>query len=64
MRAEFELSKEDHQYLLDACKPVPYMIIGGREPASPQENANSAWRYLGKKLGFDYLTVEPVSGEE
>jgi len=27
--------------------------------SSPQENANAAWRELGKRMGFDYLTVEP-----
>jgi len=48
--------------ILDACKPVPYLVIGGHEPRSPQENANDAWKALGDELGFDYMTVEPASG--
>jgi len=63
MRKEFELSDEDYAYLIAACQPVPYMIIGGVEPASPQENANTAWRRIGSQKGFNGMTVEPVSGK-
>jgi len=58
-RKAFEMSQEDLDKILDACNPVPYMVIGGYEPKSPQENANIAWEALGQKMGFDYLTVEP-----
>jgi len=63
LRKEFELSEKDHEFLLDACKPVPYMVIGGHLPSSPQENANRAWECLGNKLGFKHLTVKPVPGK-
>jgi predicted TIM-barrel fold metal-dependent hydrolase len=56
---EYELTDEELEELLDACKPVPYLIIGGVEPRSPQENANAAWRRLGEKRGFKFMTVIP-----
>lgn len=59
MKTEYEMSEADLKELLEACKPVTYMVFGGIEPASPQENANRAWAVLGKKMGFDYMTVEP-----
>jgi len=59
MRKQYTLSEEDYKFLLNACKPVPYMVIGGVLPRSPQENANDAWEALGNKLGFDYMTVKP-----
>lgn len=59
MRKEYEMTKEQLKVLLEACKPVPYMIMGGIEPLSPQENANRAWAALGKEIGFDYTTVLP-----
>lgn len=62
-RREYEMSEEQHKVLLDACKPVPYMVFGGMEPTSPQENANRAWQRLGEEMGFDSRTVEPVSGK-
>lgn len=31
--------------------------------ASPQENANRAWAELGKRMGFDSYTVQPVEGK-
>ena len=54
--------KAEHAAILDACKPVPYMVMGGREPSSPQENANHAWQSLGRTLGFKWDTVQPVFG--
>jgi hypothetical protein len=58
-RVNYEMSVEDENELLDACRPVPYIIVGGMAPRSPQENANDAWRRLGDKMGFDYMTVRP-----
>ena len=62
-RIEFEMSKEDLETLLRASQPVRYMVFGGREPRSPQENANSAWAVLGAEMGFNSLTVRPVPGK-
>jgi len=64
MRKEYELSKEQLDGLMDACKPVTYMVFGGRPPSSPQENANRAWGNLGSEMGFEYMTVRPISGKD
>lgn len=58
-RKEFELTAEQYDKLIDACKSVTYMVIGGIEPRSPQQNANDAWRALGRELGFDGMSVQP-----
>jgi len=58
-RVNFEMSETDLAELLDACKPVPVIMVGNYRPSSPQENANRAWKALGKKMGFDYMTVQP-----
>jgi len=58
---EYEMSEEQYKELIEASKPVPYLIFGGKEPISPQENANMAWRRLGNEMGFKYRTVEPSS---
>ena len=63
MRRGFELSDQDLQRLYDAAKPVPYMVVGGVAPRTPQENANAVWRDIGRKMGFDYMTVRPVQGK-
>ena len=63
MRQEYEMTEADLAALLDACKPVPYMVIGGVEPPTPQQNANRAWRALGAKMGFRWDTVRPVAGK-
>jgi hypothetical protein len=62
-RTNYEMTEADLQELLDACKPVPAMMIGGYAPPSPQENANNAWRRLGEKMGFDHMTVQPSAGK-
>lgn len=60
-RKEYELTAQQFQSLLDACKPTPAMYLSGGTPmcGTPQENANRAWCALGKELGFDGMTVEP-----
>lgn len=58
-RKEYEMTDAQLAAILDACRPVPYMVIGGIEPRSPQENANNAWARLGSELGFDSMTVKP-----
>lgn len=62
MRKEFEMSQEQLNKLLDACKPTPVMYLSGGMPMhnTPQENANAAWCKLGDEMGFDGMTVRPT----
>ena len=62
-RVDYEMTEAELEELLEACKPVPYMVIGGCVPSSPQENANRAWQKLGDKHGFDHMTVQPIHGK-
>lgn len=62
-RTNYEMTEEDLKAILDACKPVVAMMIGGHAPSSQQENANNAWAALGRKMGFDHMTVQPISGK-
>lgn len=61
-RREFEMSQEQLDKILEACKPVPYIAIQCGTPPSPQENANYAWAKLGREMGFDAMTVKPSKG--
>ena len=60
---EYEMNDVQWAAIIEACRPVPYLIFGGMEPPSPQDNANRAWEALGKELGFDPMTVMPVPGK-
>ncbi len=60
---EYEMSKGQLTKLQDACKPVAMIALHCGTPTSPQENANNAWKSLGKELGFDYMTVQPINGK-
>ena len=60
---EYKMTEEDHAALLEACEPVPYLIVGGSGPPSPQERANAWWSSLGQKMGFDYMTVQPLTAK-
>lgn len=62
-RTEYEMTEEDLATLLAAFKPVPMIMVGGAYPPSQQENANRAWAALGKKIGFDFMTVRPFEGK-
>jgi len=39
------------------------IMVGGVAPPSQQDNANRAWAALGKKMGFDSLSVRPIGGK-
>ena len=62
-RTEYEMTEEQMKVLMDACKPVPCIMVGGYSPQTPQQNANNAWAKLGEEMGFDSTTVQPVSGK-
>lgn len=55
----FEITQEQLNTLMSACKPVAMIALQCGQPSSPQENANRAWQALGNEMGFDYMTVRP-----
>ena len=60
LRQNFEMTEADLETLLNASKPVPYLVVGGMAPRSPQQRANDAWECLGRRMGFDHMTVRPT----
>jgi len=65
MRKEFEMSQDELDKMLSACKPTPVMYLSGGTPMfnTPQENANAAWRALAKEKGFIWDSVRPVASK-
>jgi len=59
----FEMNQTQMDALMAACKPVAMIALQCRTPSSPQENANNAWEKLGQEMGFDHMTVRPISGK-
>lgn len=64
-RQRYEMTQEQCDTLLEACKPTPVLYVSGgqRMGPSPQENANAAWQKLGADMGFKWDSVEPIAGE-
>lgn len=62
MRKNFEMTEEDLRVLLDSMRPSPMIALQCGAPQSVQERANAAWASLGKKMGFDFMTVTPSGG--
>jgi hypothetical protein len=61
---EYEMTQLQLDTLLKACEPVPYIIVGGIPPLSPQQRANDAWAALGHEMGFDHFSVKPIAGKD
>ena len=61
----YRMTEQQHQEILDAGKPTPVMYLSGGEPMfkDPQENANVAWRRLGKELRFQWDSVQAVGND-
>lgn len=59
----FELNDEQFKRIIDASKPVPYLVFKGVEPESPRARAERVWRELGSEMGFQWETVRPAAGK-
>ena len=64
MRKEFQMTPDELKGIMEACRPVPMIMLQCGTPSSPQENANRAWQSLAAKYGFDWESVRPVSGKD
>lgn len=64
-RINYEMTQADLDAIREACKPIPVMFLSGGTPmgGSPQERANAAWQALGRKMGFDHMSVRPIDGK-
>lgn len=61
-RQQYEMTPEDFERIIaqiQSAKNTPLIAIHCGMPTSPQEAANAAWCELGKRMGFDGMTVEP-----
>ncbi len=63
-RQQYTMEQADLDTILKACEPVPMIMLQCGTPSSPQENANAAWASLGKKMGFQSATVEPIGSDQ
>lgn len=57
------MTVEQLDRIMEASRPLPYLVAGGMPPSSPQERANAAWAALGAELGFEPMTAQPIDGE-
>lgn len=62
-RKHFEMTEADLEKILEACRPVPMIMLHVGRHRSVQENANAAWAELGSRMGFDPMTVLPLTGQ-
>jgi hypothetical protein len=60
VRKQYEMTEEDLDALLEAMKASPMIMLQCGEPPSQQEKANMAWKRLGVKMGFEFMTVKPT----
>lgn len=58
-RTNYTMTEADYNQIIEACKPVPMIMLQLGMPRSQQERANDAWAELGGRMGFDSMTVEP-----
>ena len=56
----YELTEEEFKELMNAAKPVPYMIVGGRAPSSPYEMSKAIWYRVAQRVNCDVETIEGV----
>jgi len=60
---DYKLTRKQYKTIVKASQPVMMIALQCGTPSSPQANANAAWKALGDEIGFDYMTVKPISGK-
>ena len=45
------MTDEEYAALLEASKPVPYMLVQCGEPASPRVSAMAVWERIAARVG-------------
>jgi hypothetical protein len=58
----YELTQEQYDRLMEASRPVMYIVACGTEPTSPRENAERVWREVANEHGCRYDTIQPYHG--
>jgi hypothetical protein len=56
---QYRMTDEEFARLKESCKPVPYMVFGGKEPTSPRENAMAVWATIATRVGCVLDTIGP-----
>lgn len=63
-RQEYEMSDEELQAIKDISNDrTPVIFVGTWLGLDKQERANNFWVQLGRKYGFDGMSVEPIKGK-
>jgi poly-gamma-glutamate capsule biosynthesis protein CapA/YwtB (metallophosphatase superfamily) len=55
------MTDEEFNDLVEACKPVPYMVIGGIVPESPTDKAMRVWDSVAKRVGCVQSSIAPAN---
>lgn len=64
-RKTFTMGQTDYDELLrviNDARNTPLIMLQTGMPRSPQQAANDAWCALGRRMGFEGMSVQPVSG--
>lgn len=62
-RVPYIMTRADYERIIGAinvARGTPLIALNCGMPESPQEAANRAWAELGRRLGFDAMTVRPT----
>lgn len=59
---EFTMTQADYDSIIEkitSARNTPLIMLQCGHPPSIQEVANSCWRDLGERMGFEHMTVRP-----
>lgn len=60
-RRDYRLTHADHTRLIEASKPVMYLVANGSEPTSPRDAAMRIWREIADREGVDVDSIRQGS---
>lgn len=63
MKELYTLQEDEFVELVEASKPVPYLIAGGMSPPSQYDNAMRVWGKVAARVGCKLQTIAPGTSD-
>lgn len=62
-KKRFRLTQDEWDEIMEAGRPIAFLIAGGTEPASPQERMRPIWQRIADREGVVMQSIAPYGND-
>lgn len=62
---QYRMTDDEYNELVEACKPLVYIVAGSSELISPEKRAMIVWEKIAARVGCEVITIDSAgTGDE